>query len=222
MRKRRAIIFDDDTVILNLLDTFLSHKGYEVICHSEPIACPVYMLNDEHCPNGKPCADIMLTDFQMPGMNGLELLKLQRDKGCRMDIRNKAIMSGYLDEWELDFEEMGCAYFRKPFRLSELNPWIRECEERIPLTVPVGAPRKDRRNPVHIPVACSLPSRPEQFSGIVTNVSSSGFCLTTDQALSEDDLLTVNTRLPVSCGQAAVRWIRQLGNTSYMAGCCCY
>lgn len=221
MRKRRALVFDDDTVILNMLDTFLSRKGYEVLCLAEPVVCPVYMHTGDHCPNEKPCADIVLADYQMPGMTGVELLKQQKERGCRLDIRNKAIMSGYIIEAEMKIGEQGCAYFRKPFLLSDLSVWIRACEERIPLSVPVGAPRKERRDPVHIPVACSLSSRPEQFSGVVTNVSSSGFCLTTDRALSENDFLTVHAGPPVSCSRAAVRWTRQLESTRYMAGCYC-
>lgn len=166
----------------------------------------------------------MLSDFQMPGMNGLELLKQQKEKGCRLDMRNKAIMSGFINEDEADMkiQGLGCAYFKKPFLLSELAAWIRVCEERIPLSVSVGPPRKEKRNPVDIPVAFSLPSRPERFSGVVTNVSSAGFCLTTDQALSENDFLTVNADLPISCCKAAVRWIKQLENTSYMVGCYCF
>jgi len=221
MRKRRAIIFDDNTVILNLLDAFLSHKGYEVICFAEPVACPVYLNNGDHCPNTKPCADIMLSDFQMPGITGIELLKQQKEKGCRLDMRNKAIMSGFMNGAEMKVQELGCAYFEKPFLLSELDAWIRECEERMPLSVPVGAPRKEKRDPVHLPVAYSLPSRSEQFSGVVTDVSSSGFCLITDQAISADDLLTLNATPPVSCCQAVVRWIKRLDNASYMAGCFC-
>lgn len=220
MRKRRAIIFDDDRIILKLLNDFLSYKGYEVICFAKPVVCPVYLHDGDRCPN-TPCADIMLTDFKMPGMTGIELLKQQKEKGCRLDMRNKAIMSGFMNGAETHIPELGCAYFKKPFLLSELDAWIRECEERMPLSVPVGAQRKERREPVHIPVACFLPLRSEQFSGVVTNVSSSGFCLTTDQALSENDFLTLNADLPVSCCQAAVRWIRQLDNMSYMAGCFC-
>jgi len=225
MRKRRAVIFDDDTFILNLLDAFLSRKGYEVTCLSKPVVCPYSMNNEAYCPNDKPCADVLLSDFQMPGMNGLELLEKQRDIGCRIDNRNKAVMSGHIIEEEGMRRELGCACFKKPFLLSELDVWITACEERIPLSVLVGAPRKERRNPVHIPVACSVSSRSRQFSGVVTDVSSSGFCLTTDQALSENDFLTVNAGMPVSCCRAAVRWIRQLednGSYSYMAGCNCY
>lgn len=221
MRKRRALVFDDDTVILNMLDTFLSRKGYEVLGLAEPVVCPVYMHTEDHCPSEKPCADVMLVDFQMPGMTGYELLKQQKEKGCRLDIKNKALMSGFIIGAEMKLEELGCAYFRKPFLLSELNVWIRACEDRIPLSVSVGAPRREKRDHVHIPAVCSLSSRSEQFSGVITNVSSSGFCLTTDRVLAKNDSLTVNAGPRISCSQAAVRWTRQLENSGSMAGCRC-
>jgi len=42
MRKRRAIIIDNEPVVLQLLVTYLSKRGYEVLSFHEPIVCPVF------------------------------------------------------------------------------------------------------------------------------------------------------------------------------------
>ncbi|MDA8082578.1 MAG: response regulator [Nitrospiraceae bacterium] len=129
---RRAIVYDDDHRILNLLESFLSMKGYEVLCLSVPVVCPVFEDDEVQCLRESPCADIILTDYQMPGMNGMELMKRQSEKGCRIDIRNKALISGFAAALQTQVAEMGCAYFRKPFNLTELWKWISSCEERLP------------------------------------------------------------------------------------------
>lgn len=223
MRKRKAIIFDDEPSVLNMLEGFVSGKGYEVFSSLEPIVCPVYGNNDKDCRNDKPCADIMITDYKMPGMTGFELLKRQKEIGCFIDIRNKAIISGYVDDrTEADIEQLGCAFFRKPFRLQELSTWIRACEERLPLSSPVGVSRKERRQPVMIHITYTLPSLPGNLSGFVTDVSGSGFCLKTDHDLSGQERILVNDDLPMPCRTAAIRWTKRLeADNSFVAGVHC-
>jgi len=106
-------------------------------------------------------------------------------------------------------------------RLSELSAWIDACEERMPLTVPVGVPRRETREPVLINITYSLHVQPWTLKGIVTNLSSSGFCLTTDYDLSEKDLILINSDLPVSGRKAAVRWTKKLVGNFLMAGLTC-
>ena len=222
MRKRRAIVFDDESVILDILNTYLSGRGYEVFCFAEPIVCPIFRNSERHCHIEKPCADILITDFTMSGMNGIALLERQLEKGCKLDIRNKALISGFLDEeGVMKVNQSGYTFIRKPFRLSELSAWIDACEERMPLSVPVGVPRRETREPVLINITYSLLYQPWTLNGIVTNLSSSGFCLKTDHELSEKDFILVNSDLPVSGRKAAVRWTKKLEGNSLMAGLTC-
>jgi DNA-binding NtrC family response regulator len=133
MRKPRMIIFDDDTIILELLNNHFSRMNFEVQCFSEPILCR------RPCENTTPCADIIITDFKMPRINGFELLNHQAQQGCTINIKNKAIVSGALPEEHIDkVSELAGTLFGKPFSLKELDAWTKECVSRIDLSQPLG------------------------------------------------------------------------------------
>jgi CheY-like chemotaxis protein len=140
VRKRRAIIYDDNEVILEMLKSFLANRDYEVICFNEPSACPIYGEDAKSCPKTGQCADVMITDLKMPRMTGIELLRQQADRGCKLDVRNKVVISGYAGEEDFEaIRKLGCAFFKKPFELSELSEWLDECEKRIDLSLPLGS-----------------------------------------------------------------------------------
>jgi CheY-like chemotaxis protein len=223
VRRRRAIIFDDNAFIRELLENFLSMKGYEVFSYGEPVVCPLFLNDERHCHNDMPCADVIITDYKMPQMTGVELLNRQRERGCRLDIRNQALISGYVDDPDLhtNIDRLGCAFFSKPFHLRRLAEWIAECEERMPLSIPLVSPRKEMRDPVHLNVVYSVPSRSGQFKGAITNMSRSGFCLRIDHELSDNELTVIDADLPLSCQKASVRWTKRIDNDGYLAGVNC-
>lgn len=139
MRQPRVIIYDDDVFVLNMLKDFLTRRGYEVLGFNEPVICPIYEKLAACCENAHPCADITISDFKMPRMNGIQLLEYQSERHCKIDIKNKAIISAYIDNENLKIiEEMGCAFFNKPFSLAEISGWLDGCADRIDLSQPVG------------------------------------------------------------------------------------
>jgi len=143
LRKRRVLIFDDDRNVLNLLKDFFSIRDYDVLTFDSPVTCTIYDKSLESCANAKPCADIVITDYQMPKMTGLELLLQQAQRGCKVDIRNKALMSGDLDEeTQNKVKALGYAFFGKPFKFSEFVAWVEDREKHIDLSKPVGIVRK--------------------------------------------------------------------------------
>jgi DNA-binding NtrC family response regulator len=143
MRKKRALIFDDDVFILKLLKQVLLRMDYEVFTYNEPTVCPIYEKNAEHCNQKAPCADILITDFEMPKMNGIELLRHQSKRGCPLNLRNKTVISGN-DSIGNDetIKQLGVSFFRKPINIGELRKWAEECEQHIDLSQPLGIPYK--------------------------------------------------------------------------------
>lgn len=132
-RKRRAFIYDDDDCILNVLRYFFTQREYEVVTHQKAVVCP---LDAETlvCSNPHACADVVITDFMMPGMNGVDLLLSQSRNGCKIPAKNKALMSGFADNEETKkIRDLGCSFFKKPFNLQELSRWLDEREQEMDL-----------------------------------------------------------------------------------------
>jgi len=139
MRKPRVIILDDEPLVLDMLGRFFTHKGYEIFSSAEPIICPLYERCAESCEKMVPCADVVITDLKMPKMTGIELLERQTQRGCKLDIRNKAVISAHFDDDSIKrINELRCAHFEKPFRLSVLSEWLHKCEQRTDFSKPLN------------------------------------------------------------------------------------
>lgn len=143
MRKPRVIIIDDNLSVLSMLRTFLTKRKFEVLEFAEPTMCPIYEKSADRCTQVGPCADIIITDLKMPRMNGIELLEALSKGDCKLTVKNKAIISSYLDDTnEKRIKDLGCLFFEKPFKLSELSNWLKECENRIDLLQPLASLNK--------------------------------------------------------------------------------
>ncbi len=134
-KKLRIIIIEDDPTISQFLKTALSKLGHHVLVFPDPKACPCPVLKKTicFCPQEFPCADVVISDIVMPNMTGIDFFKLQRERGCKAPDANKALMSGTIkSEYIEAAKELGCKFFKKPFKLIEIFDWIEECAERIP------------------------------------------------------------------------------------------
>jgi DNA-binding response OmpR family regulator len=113
-----------------MLQELFSKQGYEVLTLNEPMVCPLYEKQTKQCDMEYPCADIVITDFEMPKMN---------ERGCMVNIKNKAVISGNLDEGNRSkIEALGSAFFPKPLNFDELTDWLNVCDKRIDLSQPLG------------------------------------------------------------------------------------
>jgi len=128
--KARVLIFDDDIFIRNILRTVLSRRGYEVIEFNNPSL--FLMQKDEkcQCKNNEMCCDIFITDINMPFINGVEFIKKQKEKGCK--VNNIIIISGGItNEIMEDVKKIDCVFLEKPFSLSSLNKTLDKFEKLI-------------------------------------------------------------------------------------------
>jgi two-component system response regulator AtoC len=128
--KKRAIVFDDIEAIQKILKRILEMRGYEVMTYSNPDECPLQHEHDCRCDSNHTCADIIISDIDMPKVSGLQFVQDQNKKGCK--ITNIAFMSGAWSESDLKYaRELGCKIFSKPFTIEEINDWLDECEKYI-------------------------------------------------------------------------------------------
>lgn len=127
--KLRAIVLDDEYTIRTLICDILKERGYEVYVSSEPSLSPIYLESKCFCPVATPCANIIITDINMPNMTGLEFIENLKRNGCK--IQNVAIMSaGWTDETIKHAKRLGCHILKKPFKYDEIEKWLDDCGKK--------------------------------------------------------------------------------------------
>jgi CheY-like chemotaxis protein len=130
-KKLRVIIIEDDLIVSEIIKKVLHGFGCDVRTFQDPTACTVFGNLECDCPVDSPCTDVLITDMKMPNMNGLDLLKLQQKRDCKVLNANKALMSVTMSPpLKAVIKKLGCHFFTKPFKVPELKQWIDECAER--------------------------------------------------------------------------------------------
>ena len=128
--KLRIFVIDDEISIRETMQWYLENQGHEVLTAPEPLLCDIYY--DCECNEEDPCGDILFVDYNMPRMNGLELVELMSLRGCKGHPENKIIMSG--DPSSIDREkakDLGCTVEQKPINFKRVNEIIEKCKTRI-------------------------------------------------------------------------------------------
>jgi len=223
MRKPRVIIFDDEVFILDMLKEFFLMQRYEILAYSDPTSiCPIYGNSGDLCSHHDRCSDVMITDFSMPGLNGVDLFEYQKRNGCKLDIRNKAVISGYIDDqnWKR-VRQMGCAFFQKPFDLNILIEWLAGCEQRINLDQQVATRRKEHRVESDREVVFRVADSDGDYIGIAVNTSPTGLCLKVPTLLHREQAINFHASPFSSCNNASIRWVTKIDNGVYLAGVHC-
>ena len=117
--RRRAVIFDDNDLIRYALWSLFDSRGYEVFTFPEPGLCPLHVVRECPCPGDSSCADLIISDVNMMGANGIDFLEQLTQKGCKQ--RHFGIMSGGFSAADLArASELGCKLFTKPLDLRAL------------------------------------------------------------------------------------------------------
>jgi CheY-like chemotaxis protein len=82
-RKIRVALLEDQPDLRDIFTTFLEMRGYEVLSYENPAICPLQLSPVCRCASNQRCADIIITDIQMPVVSGLEFIENQKRKTAR-------------------------------------------------------------------------------------------------------------------------------------------
>lgn len=118
----RILIVDDDALILQALSRILQSEGYEVITHTDPVQAA-----------GERGYSVVITDFMMPQLNGIELLgkiKAVMPEAVRMLLTAASdfkVASEAVNRGEV-YRLLG-----KPWTMAELTASVRQAVEHYHL-----------------------------------------------------------------------------------------
>ncbi len=104
-----VLVVDDQPSLLQLVSMILTQTGHTVLCASSGVEA-LMVFSSYHSK-----IDLVLTDLQMPGMNGIELLNRIRALDPSVSV---LLMSGFVPE-NLEIPE-GLRLLNKPFPPGEL------------------------------------------------------------------------------------------------------
>jgi len=128
----RILVAEDDPHILRVISLWLGRQGHEVVeARNGLLALELFEANDP---------DILITDINMPGMDGLELMKrvLERPKLPRGIV----VLTNRWDHREIGqtLAESGVHTVPKPFSPTRLAELIAEIDKGQRLVRTVAEP----------------------------------------------------------------------------------
>jgi DNA-binding NtrC family response regulator len=123
MRTANILVVDEDETIRFMLSHALAVSGYEVVTAASAEEA-LLLLTENAWMEGS--VNLLLTDLELPGISGLELVDELQRRGCAAPT---ILMSGTngRDAVAGAVERRCMGYFPKPFRLHSLLGAIRGC-----------------------------------------------------------------------------------------------
>ena len=126
----RALIFDDEEEIRKILWRLFDMRRYQVFTFPHPGICPISSEDKCQCSKGEMCADVILSDLNMPIEKGIDFLERQIKKGCK--CKHFALMSGDFSNEDLSIaDSLNIIIFKKPFKLKDIIVWLDKIERNI-------------------------------------------------------------------------------------------
>jgi DNA-binding response OmpR family regulator len=126
MQRWNILLIDDDAMVLQVHARYFDCMGHDVVTHTSPLKALAQFRDREQV------FDLLVTDFNMPEMDGLELVRQFRDSGYDGPV---LLLTGYdhgahIDEaGQLELDVM-----IKPVRYYELVEYARRLQKRLGLS----------------------------------------------------------------------------------------
>ncbi|MBC7960272.1 MAG: PAS domain-containing protein, partial [Vallitaleaceae bacterium] len=117
--KYQLMVVDDESLICDVLHTFLSGLGYQVAAFSDTREALSYYK--EH----QQRVDLVILDVVMPHMNGYELLECMLQENPNLQA---IYLSGYSEDYKRSqkLAQNVCAFIEKPVKLRDLENVLKE------------------------------------------------------------------------------------------------
>ena len=90
MEGMRILLVDDHAILIDGIQSLLERAGYQIVCQAESAEMALEFLKKNE-------VDLMITDFNMPGMDGLSLIHTVK----RLNANIKIILLSMHDEVHL-------------------------------------------------------------------------------------------------------------------------
>jgi YesN/AraC family two-component response regulator len=119
----KALVIDDEPSTLFMFNLFLEAYGYEVIT-AENGAAGIEMFKKER-------PSIVFTDIKMPGVDGLDILKLIKSIDPAVQV---IVMTGHGDQDLMGqaMEFKATAFLNKPIERTELEKVLKKAVDNLP------------------------------------------------------------------------------------------
>ena len=114
--KGKILVIDDETTMLETLSSFFGNRGYQLMTAASAEAA-LKLIKEEQ-------PSLALIDIKLPGMNGLELLRIIKKDYPGVKT---FVVTAYDEENKKAAEQIGCdAFFAKPIGLDQLKKKVIE------------------------------------------------------------------------------------------------
>lgn len=120
---RTVLIAEDDPAIRECLGMFFDFLSLKYFIAENGLEAIKIFKTEK--------IDLLLTDFQMPEMDGLDLLKWCRESGIHIPVIFVSAKAESIEPFEIELDDCCAWLMQKPFNLNRLSEALQAAESRV-------------------------------------------------------------------------------------------